>query len=261
MSAQQYLSYTYLIGWTEHDTWYYGVRTANKHEPENDLWVHYFTSSKHVTKFRELHGEPDVVQIDETFDSKVDACDYETRKLKELNILNETKWLNRNINHVIKNEIHPNVGKMSIWNPSLRKAKFIKVHEPIPVGWKKGRVPMSEESRQKMKNAWRKRRLIPVSEETRKKLSEANKGRKHSEETKAKISRSHIGRKYPKQSANSNKKRSETLKGRIPVTRKPVVINNHEYQSLTEAAISLNSSIYKIRKMILEEKAYLPPPK
>ena len=38
--------YTYYIKWTKQNTHYYGVRIANKTEPENDLWVEYFTSSK-----------------------------------------------------------------------------------------------------------------------------------------------------------------------------------------------------------------------
>ena len=58
-----YQSYTYLIGWEKLDRWYYGVRWANKCEPEDDLWVHYFTSSKKVHEFRKKNGEPDVVKM------------------------------------------------------------------------------------------------------------------------------------------------------------------------------------------------------
>lgn len=44
--------YTYLIGWSEYDIWYYGVRYAKGCNPA-DLWVKYFTSSKFVREFRE----------------------------------------------------------------------------------------------------------------------------------------------------------------------------------------------------------------
>lgn len=63
-----YQPYTYLIGWTKQDKWYYGVRYANKVSPDLDLWKEYFTSSNYVTEFRNLHGEPDVVTIDKIFD-------------------------------------------------------------------------------------------------------------------------------------------------------------------------------------------------
>ena len=62
-------SYTYKIGWSEYDTWYYGVRWANKHDPINDLWVHSRgerpkASSETKTKMREsrqtfLKNNPD----------------------------------------------------------------------------------------------------------------------------------------------------------------------------------------------------------
>lgn len=49
--------YTYLIGWPEHNTWYYGVRYATGCNP-SDLWNPYTTSSKHVTAFVAEHGAP-----------------------------------------------------------------------------------------------------------------------------------------------------------------------------------------------------------
>ena len=54
--------YTYLIGWKSLDKWYYGVRYGKGVHP-SDLWVVYFTSSRHVKKFRDDHGEPDVIEI------------------------------------------------------------------------------------------------------------------------------------------------------------------------------------------------------
>ena len=91
------LSYTYCIGWKSLNKYYYGVRTANKHEPENDLWVHYFTSSKHVTKFRELHGEPDLIHVNKIFESESEARDHEIMILKKIDVISNDMWLNKHI--------------------------------------------------------------------------------------------------------------------------------------------------------------------
>lgn len=87
--------YTYLIGWSKHNVWYYGRRTAIKCDP-TDLWVKYFTSSKHVSKFRIEHGEPDVVQIRKVFGDNFHKCTlWETRVLTSLNAAKSEKWLNK----------------------------------------------------------------------------------------------------------------------------------------------------------------------
>lgn len=88
-------SYTYIIGWTEHQKYYYGVRWANKVLPEEDLWIEYFTSSEYVKKFRELNGEPDIIKIDCVFDAVSDAVEYEKKKLSEYFNLNWDNWLNK----------------------------------------------------------------------------------------------------------------------------------------------------------------------
>ena len=63
--------YTYRIGWTEHNIYYYGVRWGNSQkEPEKDLWVKYFTSSTDIPILREKLGEPDLVEIRRVFVSR-----------------------------------------------------------------------------------------------------------------------------------------------------------------------------------------------
>ena len=91
-----YQPYTYLIGWSKQDKWYYGVRYANNVSPDLDLWKEYFTSSNYVTEFRNLHGEPDVVTIDKIFDDVDSAVEYETQYILENKVLGNTKWLNKN---------------------------------------------------------------------------------------------------------------------------------------------------------------------
>ena len=91
------MAYTYLIGWSKHDKFYYGARWAKDCSPD-DLWNTYFTSSKPVKAFRKEHGEPDVIQVRKVFDD-VDKCKLHERKaLEKLNVLRNDKWLNKNIN-------------------------------------------------------------------------------------------------------------------------------------------------------------------
>lgn len=86
-------AFTYLIGWTKLDLWYYGVRWKKGCHP-NDLWTKYFTSSKYVKRVRKVHGEPDVIQIRKTFSSTRKARLWEHNVLVRLDVSNSSKWLN-----------------------------------------------------------------------------------------------------------------------------------------------------------------------
>ena len=89
--------YTYLIGWSKHNKFYYGARWAKDCDP-SDLWKTYFTSSKHVKTYRQQYGEPDIIQVRKTF-SDIDQCRlYEQKTLQRLNVVVDNKWLNKNIN-------------------------------------------------------------------------------------------------------------------------------------------------------------------
>ena len=91
-----YQPYTYLIGWTHHNKWYYGVRYARNCNSQ-DLWKTYFTSSNYVKKFRKEYGEPDVIQIRKIFDNKHRAFLWEQKVLRRLNVPFNIKMLNKNI--------------------------------------------------------------------------------------------------------------------------------------------------------------------
>jgi len=97
MSIYSNIPYTYLIGWSNHNKFYYGARWAKNCLPE-DLWVTYFTSSKHVKLFREQHGEPDIIQVRKIFNDVHECKIYENKILQKLNVLLDDKWLNKNIN-------------------------------------------------------------------------------------------------------------------------------------------------------------------
>lgn len=87
------MAYTYLIGWRNLDVWYYGYR--NRDNPESDLWVEYFTSSKYVKEFREKNGEPDVIRVHRIFPDKKSAMVYEDRFLYKVKAVRSSRWLNR----------------------------------------------------------------------------------------------------------------------------------------------------------------------
>lgn len=85
--------YTYLIGWTKQNTWYYGVRYKRRCHPD-DLWNPYKTSSKHVKRFVEAYGEPDVIKVRKVFNSVEQALKTESYVLGRMDVRNSPLWLN-----------------------------------------------------------------------------------------------------------------------------------------------------------------------
>ena len=193
MSAQEYLSYTYLIGWTKQDLWYYGVRTANKTEPENDLWVHYFTSSDYVKQQRIELGEPNVVQIRQTFIDSNKARLWEEQVLQRMKVVESKQWLNRNDSHappIMKGYTHPNYQK------SMSDAQRRQISQSLT-----GKRH-SAETKQKMSLSRTGERnhnyQKSMSDAQRRQISQSLTGKRHSAETKQKMSLSRTGERNPK---------------------------------------------------------------
>lgn len=92
-SAQDRTPYTYLIGWSRFNLWYYGVRYSKKCHP-SQLWKTYFTSSKCVEMAREYNGEPDIIEIRRIFKSVKQTLRCEAKILKRINARQNSKWLN-----------------------------------------------------------------------------------------------------------------------------------------------------------------------
>ena len=89
--------YTYLIGWTKLNTWYYGRRTKRGCHP-NELWVKYFTSSVEVAAFRRIHGEPDIVLVRKIFtgnDATIRCSKHEVTVIRRMGAVHSTNWLNK----------------------------------------------------------------------------------------------------------------------------------------------------------------------
>jgi len=90
-----WIPYTYLIGWAKLDRWYYGVEFKKTAHPDN-LWKTYFTSSGIVKYARAFWGEPDVIEVRRTFDSKEKALDWEDKVLVRIKAIGSKRWLNQN---------------------------------------------------------------------------------------------------------------------------------------------------------------------
>jgi len=168
-----YIPYTYLIGWTNHNKWYYGVRFAKNCSP-SELWRTYFTSSTHVKEFRKQYGEPDVIEIRKTFVDSLKAKTWEHKVLKKLNVINEEKWLNQNHNMFPFNTKNKDYMKTPEYKEKMRLAKL------GSTPWNKGKKGLQTQSAE---------RRLQVSQQM--KGNTHLKGFKHSEETKRKMSESH----------------------------------------------------------------------
>lgn len=88
------IPYTYLIGWSKYNKWYYGVRYGKGCNP-TDLWVKYFTSSIYVDEFRKKYGEPDIIQIRKIFNTIKAAIDWEICVLRRLKLHETPHFLNK----------------------------------------------------------------------------------------------------------------------------------------------------------------------
>ena len=89
--------YTYLIGWTKLNVWYYGRSTRKGCDP-TDLWVNYFTSSNEVKSFRKKHGEPDILEVRKVFigpESIKKCSEHEVKVIRRMRAVTKTNWLNK----------------------------------------------------------------------------------------------------------------------------------------------------------------------
>lgn len=148
--------YTYLIGWSARNQWYYGVRYSRSATP-SDLWTKYFTSSKSVKQQRILFGEPDIIQIRREFgtDNKK-AKLWEEKVLRRLQVHTNNKWLNIANSNSFKGISCPwNKGLTKETNPILKM-----VGEKISTSRRLKQIPSSlrgsqKNKQQKYADSWR----------------------------------------------------------------------------------------------------------
>ena len=179
--------------WSKYDKQYYGVRTGNKCEPENDLWHKYRSSSPDTKEFIEKHGKPDIIYVDKTFDDPEEARDYEVKILQENDVVNDDRWLNKNDRRAppsTKGMKHTPETKRLI---SEALKKYFSIHDHPNIGKIGPAAPMYGKKH---------------TSDTKQKMSEARKGqhageknpmygKKHSPETIELMSESMIGEKNP----------------------------------------------------------------
>lgn len=113
--------YTYLIGWSILNKWYYGVRYAKGCRPD-DLWRTYFTSSEIVKNFQRKYGHPDVIQVRKVFDNPKSAKKWEHKVMVRFDMAGDKRFLNvRNVTGDIEIISGPNKGSFKKGQKSLWK--------------------------------------------------------------------------------------------------------------------------------------------
>jgi hypothetical protein len=163
-----YQSYVYKVTNRITNQFYYGSRTENVRKnrlPEEDLWKHYFTSSK---KVKDLIDEYGIDSFDVEILSKHDS--YEDCFWEEQRLIKESK---DHPNRLNKAWVDPDTGKkvLTTWNET-KEEKKLRI-EKMALN-KKGRF--NSNGHYGLKH----------TEETKKKIAE-QKGWKHTDEAKRKM--------------------------------------------------------------------------
>ena len=92
--------YTYLIGWSAHNLWYYGVRYSKNSKPD-DLLQTYFTSSNFVKDYIVKLGLPDIKEVRRVFNTKEQAIIWEHKVLRRMKVVKKNNWINKTDNKAI----------------------------------------------------------------------------------------------------------------------------------------------------------------
>ena len=221
--------YTYLIRHRPTNRVYYGMRAANKVNPEQDLWQHYFTSSPKVQQLIEETGRDSFdIEIRRVFETKEQAVAWETRVLRRCRVLEDDRWINQNVaGYIVPTE----ESRKKISDFHKGKAKSAEHKEKIRQGnIGKKKPPRTDEYRalmSQLKSGKNNPRYgANVSEETRRRISEAKKGKQvahnkgvpMSEEQKQKLREAMSGRKVDPE-VLARRIKSQTGKKRTPEQR------------------------------------------
>lgn len=129
MSTVIYKPYTYLIGWSTHKIWYYGARFAKGCNPI-DLWNPYKTSSKYVTQFIQLYGDPDIIQVRKTFQTGPEAQLWEERVLRKIDVVRRHDFLNKTHTNRIKSEAISN-GLKKYWDKLTPEERTVRNRKAV----------------------------------------------------------------------------------------------------------------------------------
>ena len=124
------IPYTYKLIFKPSGQYYYGVRWAKNCNP-NDLWITYFTSSKHVHKLIKEYGlDSFIIKVTKTFTNKTDAVNHERNILKRVKASVNGKFLNKANNM----PDYSRKGLITIHN-NLNMETYHDKNLPLPSGW------------------------------------------------------------------------------------------------------------------------------
>lgn len=190
--------YTYLIKHRPTGKVYYGYRSANKVEPKEDLWKHYFTSSPKVQQLIEETGADSFdVAIRRVFETKEQASTWESKVLRRCKVLTDNRWINQNVAGYVVPTEESNRKISDYWKGKPKSKEQIEKIRQSNIGKNKGKKA-TEAHRRKNSEAHKGEKNgrygKEVAEETRCKIGAANKGKvpinkgvPMSEEQKSKI--------------------------------------------------------------------------
>lgn len=228
------IPYTYLIGWTEQNKFYYGVRYALDCHP-SDLMTIYFTSSPKVSEMIESYGLPDIIQVRKTFTDTKRARHWEHKVLRRMKVIKSDKWLNRTDNKSIepqigeKNHMFGKFGELSHrYGETLPEESKKIIGEKSRM--KKGNMPVGFSEKMHDIVTGRKQK-----NSTKEKISEQLTGRTLSDEHKKNVSLNHAdfsGENNPffgmKHSEKRKKLMSEQRTGSVMINKDGVIKRIHK---------------------------------
>lgn len=203
----KYKAYVYLITNKVTNQFYYGSRASNvrfKRTPTEDLWIHYFTSSKKVKELINLHGK-------DSFDTRIifehdsyDMCFWEEQRLiresKKDQLRLNVAYIDKDSNSRILTSYGESVEDKDKRIKKMQLAKKGKFNSNGQLG-----MTRSDETKQKMSLAQSRPDLVEARAQT---MSDTMKGRKKTPEQLAKYSAICKGRPWTeaRRQAQINKK-------------------------------------------------------
>jgi hypothetical protein len=212
-------AYTYYLYHVPTGKKYYGVRWANKCEPEQDLWNEYFGSCDKVDELVKEYGrETFLAEVRKTFDTAQEAHTWEQNVLRRINAVNRDDWLNQALAN----------------GPFYRQGPQTKDHIEKRIKKLRGRIP------------WNKNKKMPIgfSDKVRRYRTGKSSGMKnksHAEITKTKISSKMAGE------AHHMYGKKHTIEARIKMGR-PILTPKGIFLTCVEASIVFGVSTSTITK-------------
>jgi len=244
-----YIPYTYLIGWTKLNFWYYGVRYARGCNP-SDFWVTYFTSSKRVKLFRIEYGEPDIIQIRKTFLNKKSALEWEHKVLRRLKVTRKDYWLNETDNKSIVNNKETRLLIGQKVSKSLKGRKFTEEHcKNISLSKKGKKQNISQKGKKLMIEA---SHTAVANDKRSKSISNKiwitdGKSNKRIDKTSEIPKHWYVGRSNFKTTFNQNRLEISSKLGKS--NSKEVIYQGVTYYSMREASRSTGISVYLLKTL------------